>query len=156
MQVSNRKLSMPPSPLHAKQACTGFTLLEALMASSVLAMGILGSVQLSQYSLRATEVQRNLDAANGLAQNLAECWGVQTALCLQEFASPAFVRPFSTDPNIAFERSFEVNNIPMAGAPIGSLQELRIKVRWTDATTLPGNLSSSEILWVKRQASTPS
>jgi Tfp pilus assembly protein PilV len=135
-------------------ACSGFTMLEALMASGVLALGLLGSAQLSQYSLRATEVQRKLDAASGLAQNLAECWGVQTALCLQEFASASSVAPFNTDPSMAFERTWEVKNISIAGAPSGSLQELRIKVRWSDNLPLKGQNPPSELLWVKRRAST--
>ena len=129
-------------------------MLEALIASGVLALGILGSVQLSQYSLRATEVQRNLDAASGLAQNLTECWGVQTALCQSEFSSASSMAPFATDPGMAFDRTWEVNNIPIAGAPSGSLQELRIKVRWMEALPQQGPNQTSELLWVKRRAST--
>ena len=139
---------------HFNDACTGFTMLEALLASGVLSLGLLGSVQLSQHSLRATEVQRNLDEASSLAQNLAECWGVETALCLQEFAGASLVAPFNTDSSMAFERTWDVKNIPIAGAPSGHLQELRIKVRWMDGVPSQGENSPSEILWIKRRAAT--
>jgi len=54
----------------------GFTVLEALFASAVLALGLFGSFQLSLASMSANQSQRNLDLASGLAQDLAECWQV--------------------------------------------------------------------------------
>ena len=44
----------------------GFTVLEAVLASAVLAMSLAGSVRLSSASLTATQAHRNLDLASGL------------------------------------------------------------------------------------------
>ena len=128
---------------------SGFTVLEAVIASGLLALGLAGSVGLSAINWTATQAHHHLDLASGLAQDLAECWGVQTATCLQAFSSSADLSPLSTDLGFHLQRTWQVNNLPVNGASMGSLQELRIQVSWLDG------LNSSELVWIKRRASTP-
>jgi Tfp pilus assembly protein PilV len=52
----------------------GFTVLEALTASALLALGLTSAIQLSTLSFSANQASQNLDLASGLAQDLAECW----------------------------------------------------------------------------------
>ena len=130
----------------------GFTVLEAVLASAVLAMSLAGSVRLSSASLTATQAHRNLDLASGLAQDLAECWGVQTAICTQQFSSSQW-SSLSNDPTLLFTRTWQISAIPIPGAPAWSLQELRVTVRWPDGR---GHPQGSELVWRHRRASTPS
>ncbi len=130
----------------------GFSVLEAVVASALLAMGLAGAVRLSATSLAATQVHRNLDLASGLAQDLAECWGVQTAACVQAFSSTSDLAPLSADPGLVFQRTWQIQGVSMPNTPattLTSLQELRIRVTWMEG------LRRSELLWVKRRASTP-
>ena len=68
-----------PTNLSKNHSQAGFTVLEALFASAILALGLFGSFQLSMASMAANQSQRNLDIASGLAQDLAECWQVPSA-----------------------------------------------------------------------------
>ena len=69
----------------------GFTMIEALLASALLAIGLAASVRLSMASMQATQSSQNLDTASAMAQDLSECWGVQTPLCVQQFESTSAV-----------------------------------------------------------------
>jgi hypothetical protein len=128
---------------------SGFTVLEAVMASGLLALGLAGSVRLSAVNLAATQASQRLDLASGLAQDLAECWGVQTATCIQAFSSSADLSPLSTDPGFHLQRTWQVTHLLANGPSMASLEELRIQVSWLDG------LNSSELVWIKRRASTP-
>ena len=119
------------------------------MASGLLALGLAGSVRLSAVSLTATQASQRLDLASGLAQDLAECWGVQTATCIQAFSSSADLSPLSTDPGFHLQRTWQVTRLLANGPSMASLEELRIQVSWLEG------LNSSELVWIKRRASTP-
>jgi Tfp pilus assembly protein PilV len=82
-----------------------FTVLEALFASATLALGLLGSFQLSTASMAANQSQRNLDFASGLAQDLAECWQVPNDFCISQFQSSQNASTFSTESGIQFEKT---------------------------------------------------
>ena len=119
------------------------------MASGLLALGLAGSVRLSAVNLAATQASQRLDLASGLAQDLAECWGVQTATCIQAFSSSADLSPLSTDPGFHLQRTWQVTRLLANGPSMASLEELRIQVSWLEG------LNSSELVWIKRRASTP-
>ena len=128
---------------------TGFTLLEALLSSALLAFGLAGAMRLSASGLAATQSSRYLDVASGLAQDLAECWEVQTAGCQNMLLQQGVVFPLSNDPAMGFERTWQISNIAMPGMPAQHLQEIRIQVSWQVAG------QSTQIEWLARHAATP-
>ena len=124
-------------------------MLEAVLASGLVALSLAASVRLSMVSLSANQAIRNLDMASALAQDLGECWGVQTPLCLQQFDSASAFAPLANDAQTTWSRTRQVSDIAIPGAPPGSLKELRIKITW------PEDGKTAELVWVKRQAATP-
>ena len=141
-----------PFHLLKKHFQAGFTVLEALFASVILALGLYGSFQLSTASMAAHQSQRNLDLASGLAQDLAECWHVPSAYCLSQFQSSQNSSPLSTEAGIPFERSWNTTAISTQGTDPMLLQNLQISVKWPspDKSNSPPELS-----WQIRRASTP-
>lgn len=129
---------------------SGFSVIEAMLASSLMALGLAASVRLSMASLSANQAIQNLDRASAMAQNLSECWGVQTPVCLQHFDSTSELPPLSNPTPNTWRLTWEVSDVLISGAPSGSLQELRIKITW------PEGDQTAELVWVKRRASTPS
>jgi hypothetical protein len=119
------------------------------MASGLLAFGLAGAMRLSVATLNASQLSRHVDVASGLAQDLTECWGVQTAACQRMFQAKDMLYPIATHPDLAFVRTWQVLSIPMADMPPAHLQELRIAVTWQE------DQRSMQIEWRHRRASTP-
>jgi hypothetical protein len=114
-----------------------------------LAFGLSGAIRLSLASLAATQANRNLDMASALAQDLAECWGLQTSQCQNMFVQSTSLQPFSANPHLTFVRTWQVHSIPLQGMPAEHLQELQISVSWQEGSKQP------EIQWRQRRANTP-
>ena len=130
----------------------GFTVLEALFASAVLALGLFGSFQLSLASMSANQSQRNLDLASGLAQDLAECWQVPSAFCASQFQSSHHSIVLFSEAGIQFERNWNITAISTQSTDPRLLQNLHISVKWPSQDKLNG---STELRWQIRRASTP-
>jgi hypothetical protein len=143
-----RLLGMAVKPCQNRSQAA-FTVLEALFASAILALGLFGSFQLSMASMAANQTQRSLDLASGLAQDLAECWGVQTASCLQQFSNTAPLSPLSADPSRVFHRTWQLSTVPVPETSPCALQELKLVVSWLEGQ------KTAELVWVKRRSSTP-
>ena len=146
MQGTDRK---PPPLFQARQAHAGFTVLEAVVASAMLAFGLAGAMRLSVATFNASQLSRHVDVASGLAQDLTECWGVQTPTCQHMFQTKDLLYPIATHPDLAFVRTWQVISIPMADMPPAHLQELRIAVTWQEER------QGMQIEWRHRLASTP-
>ena len=130
----------------------GFTVLEAVFASAVLALGLFGSFQLSMASMAANQSQRNFDIASGLAQDLAECWQVPSGFCASQFQNLQNTGALSTEDGIQFERNWNITAISTQGTDPRLLQNLHISVKWPSQDKLYG---STELRWQIRRASTP-
>ena len=130
----------------------GFTVLEALFASAVLALGLFGSFQLSLASMSANQSQRNLDLASGLAQDLAECWQVPSVFCISQFQNLQNTGALSTEAGLQFERNWNNTAISTQGTVPRLLQNLQISVKWPNQDKLNG---SNELRWEIRRASSP-
>ena len=141
-----------PFHLLKKHSQSGFTVLEALFASVILALGLFGSFQLSTASMAAHQSQRNLDLASGLAQDLAECWQVPSVYCISQFQSSLHTSALSTEAGIPFERSWNTTAISTQGTDPMLLQNLQILVKWPNPDK---SNSTSELSWQIRRASTP-
>ena len=130
----------------------GFTVLEAIFASAILAIGLSGVFQLSIASMAANQSQRNLDLASHLAQDLAECWQVPTAFCVSLFQSSNGTSVLNSEIGVEFERTWHMTSISTPNANPNLLQILQISVKWPSQNP-PG--STAELAWHIRRASTP-
>ena len=130
----------------------GFTVLEALFASAVLALGLFGSFQLSLASMSANQSQRSLDLASGLAQYLAECCQVPSAFCIAQFQNLQNTDALSTEAGIQFERRWDITAVSTQGSDPNLLQNLNISVAWPSQDKLN---DKTELRWQIRRASTP-
>ncbi len=144
-----RALSTPHDKPWRHARAAGFTVLEALVVSALMAFGLTSAMRLSLEALAAAQHSRNVDIASGLAQDLAECWGLQTPRCQMMFLQNVPLFPLSTDPNLGFVRSWTVHHIPVKGRPAEQLQELQISVTWSDSA------QGAQVAWLQRRASTP-
>ena len=140
------------SNLLQNHSSAGFTVLEALFASAILALGLFGSFQLSMASMAANLSQRNLDLASGLAQDLAECWQVPSAFCISQFQSSQNEGALSTEAGIQFERRWTTTTLSTQGTDANLLQNLQVTVKWPNQDKLNG---TTELSWQIRRASTP-
>ncbi len=141
-----------PFHLLKKHSQLGFTVLEALFASVILALGLFGSFQLSTASMAAHQSQRNLDQASGLAQDLAECWQVPSVFCISQFQNLQNTGALSTEAGLQFERNWNTTAISTPGTDAMLLQNLQILVKWPNPDK---SNSTSELSWQIRRASTP-
>ena len=141
-----------PFNLSEKHSLGGFTVLEALFASAILALGLFGSAQLSTASMAANQFQRNLDIASGLAQDLAECWQVPSVLCIAQFQNLQNTDALSTEAGIQFERRWDITAVSTQGSDPNLLQNLNISVAWPSQDKLN---DKTELRWQIRRASTP-
>ena len=130
----------------------GFTVLEAVFASAILAIGLSGVFQLSAASMAANLAQRNLVFASGLAQDLAECWQVNTTICLSQFQTSQQADALSNEAGVQFERSWLIKSISTQSKDPQLLQTLQITVKWPHQDKPD---SSAELHWYIRRASTP-
>jgi hypothetical protein len=124
-------------------------MLEALLASALMAIGLAASVRLSMVSWHAIQANKYQDMASALAQDLGECWGVQTTTCVELFKTNPSIASLPNDVNGYCSSSWQETNISVQGAPLGSLKELRIKVTWLQ------DGQTTERVWIRRRASTP-
>ncbi len=136
-----------------RQAAPGFTVLEAVFASAILALGLTGAIQLSTASMAANQTQRSLDLASGLAQDLAECWQVPTAFCIAQFQNSHISIGISNEAGIQFQRSWNITELATPGSDPKLLQSLQISVKWS-SQDLPSG--THELSWQIRRATTPS
>ena len=148
----------------------GFTLIEAVMASALLALGLSAAMHLSAEALASSQFNRNIDLANGLAQDLAECWQVQTPNCLAQFTQTGPLSPLSTDHGLTFNRSWSISELSPNSASATStadpakgtldltsqdapaLKALQIEVSWPLGSA---GIQSAQAIWQVRRANTP-
>ena len=124
-------------------------MLEAWLACALMAMGLAASVRLSMVSWHAIQSNKYHDMASAVAQDLGECWGLQTPTCVELFKTNPSIASLPNDTNAYLSSSWQETNISVLGAPLGSLKELRIKVTWLQ------DGETTERVWIRRRASTP-
>jgi hypothetical protein len=143
---------------------TGFTVMEAVVASTILTLGLSAALQLSTEIFSASQASRHLEIASAFAQDLAECWQIQTPRCLAQLSNSGPLTASSSDESQTFIRTWSVSTLALASPDVASsspfvlptdeasLQELIIEVRWTASVTGRQNLLGN---WQVRRASTP-
>lgn len=143
---------------------TGFTVMEAVVASAILTLGLSAALQLNTEIFSASQASRHLEIASALAQDLAECWQIQTPLCLAQFSNSSPLTASPSDESLTFIRTWSVSSLALALPDVASsppmvlpteeasLQELKIEVSWTASVTGRQTKLSA---WQVRRASTP-
>ena len=142
----------------------GFTVMEAVVASAILTLGLSAALQLSTEIISASQASRQLEIASAFAQDLAECWQIQTPQCLAQFSNSGPLTASSLDESQTFIRTWSVSSVALTSPEVApspsivlptaeaSLQELNIEVRWTSSVT---GRQSQLGNWQVRRASTP-
>lgn len=143
----------PPSP-----AQQGMVLIEVLMASAVLGVGLLGATQLTrQAQLVATESRQNM-VAQHLAQEAIECLHAHAP----HHASACPAQQTIVVQGVPYTRQLQTS-APGAGQPT----ELLVRVAWTPAhkgsgSTRPNGLNAGtqeparqEMTWRSRISAVP-
>lgn len=143
---------------------TGFTVMEAVVASAILTWGLSAALQLSTAIFSVSLASRQLEIASAFAQDLAECWQIQTPRCLAQFSNSGPLTASSLDESQTFIRTWSVSSVALTSPEVApspsfvlptaeaSLQELNIEVRWTSSFT---GRQSQLGNWQFRRASTP-
>ena len=156
--------TLKATALKKKHLPIGFTVIEAVVASAILTLGLSAALQLSTEIFSASHASRQFEIASALAQDLAECWQIQTPPCLAQFSNSDPSIASSSDESQTFIRTWSVSNIalnlpdvassPPIVSPIveTSLQELTIEINWTSSLT---GRQSKLSAWHVRRASTP-
>lgn len=142
----------------------GFTVMEAVVASAILTLGLSAALQLSTEIFSVSQASRQLEIASAFAQDLAECWQIQTPQCLAQFSNSGPLTASSLDESQTFIRTWTVSRVALTSPEVdpspstvlptaeASLQELNIEVRWTSSVT---GRQSQIGNWQVRRASTP-
>ncbi|MEY4448046.1 MAG: hypothetical protein RLZZ433_1061 [Pseudomonadota bacterium] len=142
----------------------GFTVMEAVVASAILTLGLSAALQLSTEIFSVSLASRHLEISSALAQDLAECWQIQTPQCLAQFSNSGPLTASSLDESHTFIRTWSVSRVALTSPEVApspsivlptaeaSLQELNIEVRWTSSVT---GRQSQLGNWQVRRASTP-
>ena len=156
--------AMRATALKTQHRPTGFTVLEAVVASAILTLGLSAALQLSTEIFSASQASRHLEIASALAQDLAECWQIQTPQCLAQFTNSGPLTASSSEESQTFIRTWSVSSVALTSPEVASsptivlppaetsLQELNIEVRWTSSVT---GRQSQLGNWQVRRASTP-
>ena len=156
--------SLKATALKRNHLLNGFTVMEAVVASAILTLGLSAALQLSTEIFSVSLASRHLEIASAMAQDLAECWQVQTPRCLTQFSNSGPLTDSSSDESQTFIRTWSVSSLALALPDVASsppmvlptveasLQELKIEVSWTSSVT--GRQSKLSV-WQVRRASTP-
>lgn len=103
----------------------GMALIEALMASAVLGIGLLGTLQLTLKTLRQANENRQHTVAQGLAQEAMDCLHVRSGGC-----------PVRTDIQVQGVRYTRLTqSTPRDG---GLIIDLQVSVEWSVSGTPAG------------------
>ncbi|PUE24783.1 hypothetical protein [Limnohabitans sp. Jir72] len=128
---------------HAKLPQTGMAMIEALVASAVLGVGMMGAAQLAIQGLQTATDTRQRLLAHGLAVNAMECH--QTAL-----RADCPLNDQTTAQASTFTRRVELT--PQAGV---SLVDITVTVQWPGAARAGSAGSPSQLVLRSSRAAVP-
>jgi Tfp pilus assembly protein PilV len=111
-------------------------MIEALIASALLAVGLAGAARLASSTLLAGHESRHQHLALGMAQDILECWGVPSAHCQSWFPTLLTAADGSSSldaQGMRFARSWRISTLwpsPYSFEALPGLQELSVRVQW--------------------------
>jgi prepilin-type N-terminal cleavage/methylation domain-containing protein len=121
----------------------GFTLLEALVALSVLSIGLLATAMLTTGIIRGNFFSRNITSATAIAQTTIE--GAQRVgyAGVNTYASDATkVAPTVSMGSVSFSQSASVAN----NSPAGNMKTISVTVSWNEAGNAARSVTLQTIL----------
>ena len=127
---------------HAKPTQTGMAMVEAMVASAVLGVGMLGAVQLVTQGLQTATDTRQRLLAHGLAMDAMECHQAQRADCPMNDQTTAQASTFT--------RRIELT--PQAGV---SLVDITVTVEWPGAARAGTAGTPSQLVLRSSRAAVP-
>jgi prepilin-type N-terminal cleavage/methylation domain-containing protein len=137
----NTLLLLPSLP-HAQR---GMALIEALVASAVLGIGLLGATQLTLKSLHLARENRQHTEAQHLAQEAMDCLRRPQAVCPSEEVIVIQGVVFTRQSQSTFQGD-------------AWSQDLRVRVSWAVGSTKPGNAAlkqRQQLEWHSRASALP-
>lgn len=114
------------------QPQSGMSLIEALMASAVLGIGMMGATQLTLQAFQAAQDTRQRGVAQSLAQEAMDCASVNRNTC-----------PLASDVTIdgvRYTRQVQIN--PRGN---GGLFDVKVTVDWPTSLTTSASASRAEV-----------
>ncbi|MDI9233401.1 type IV pilus modification PilV family protein [Limnohabitans lacus] len=129
---------------HHTRSEAGMALIEALMASAVLGIGMLGAIQLALTAFQASQDSRQRAVAQMLAQEAMDCATVNRGACtlptVVNTASTRFTRQISTTPRGS-----------------GDLFDVKVTVSWPSTWAAKTTSGTSEVAmdWHSSYAQVP-
>ena len=118
----------------------GFTLIEALVAASLLGLGMIGAISLTMHSLQAVGSSQQQSTALTLAQNTIDCLRSGPALCT---ASAALASNGQMQENQTLSGTAYQINSALSSTDLVQVQGLQVTVKWqpTGSTTIHNPMS---------------
>ena len=109
----------------------GLTLIEALVASAVLGLGVAAAITLAMHSLNASATSHRQTTALALANNAVECWRSGPALC--PASADMSAGGDSQSSNSLNGTTYTVHSLVTPTA-YATLQAIEVTVRWQPAS----------------------
>ena len=116
----NQRPSLAPLP-------QGFTLIEALVAAALLALGMMGAISLTMHSLQAVGSSQQQSTALTLAQNTIDCLRSGPALCTDSAALASSGQAQETQ--TLSGTAYQINST-LSSTGSAHLQGLQVTVKW--------------------------
>lgn len=108
---------------HSQQQ--GMALVEALIASAILGIGLVGAMQLTLKTLNTVRQNRQLTVAQQLAQEAMDCLRTTASMPALPNTEPCPVQEILQIHGVPYTRQVQ----SVSGA-MGQLSELKVRVRW--------------------------
>ncbi len=122
---------------------SGMALIEALIASAILGIGLLGATQLTLRSLQLARENRQHTEAQHLAQEAMDCLRRPQAVCPSEEVITSQGVLFTRQSQSTFQGD-------------GWSRDLRVRVSWAEENAKPGKTSTpQQIEWHSRATALP-
>ncbi len=127
--------------MNSKQS--GMALIEALIASTILGIGLLGATQLTLKSLHLARENRQHTEAQHLAQEAMDCLRRPQSVCPSEEVITSQGVLFTRQSQSTFQGD-------------GWSRDLRVRVSWAEENAKPGKTSTpQQIEWHSRASALP-
>lgn len=122
---------------------SGMALIEALIASAILGIGLLGATQLTLRSLHLARENRQHTEAQHLAQEAMDCLRRPQSVCPSEEVITSQGVLFTRQSQSTFQGD-------------GWSRDLRVRVSWAEENAKPGKTSTpQQIEWHSRATALP-
>jgi hypothetical protein len=115
-----------PRPCSTERPASGLALIEALVASAVLGMGLAGAIRLTMHTLQTSSDTRQNSVAHSLGVDAMECLKSGRLQCDRQLVTTVQGTPYTV-------------RIEEQPRPDLSLMDLQVRVQWPAVAYTPGS-----------------